>query len=268
MKAEVVVSNRGQRLTELAVVLDAEYEAIEQAATLIYQGVTAGVMAAIRAGEALLEVRSLMPDQPAFEAWATENSKFRESTRRTYMRMGHYRSEIEAWIERGGTGTFVEAMGALRGLPSLSSRESDEQVRTEARRLHEDGLSFDAIGALFGFSKDTVRSWVDKKAKASALAASRKAKLQRRKARRALAREEHRRAATNAGGASGRFYTNLRKLHLDIDAALAEASVEERAFWLKIRSNADTMERVHGELLRLPEWAIRTRRYRLEDDDS
>lgn len=207
-------------LEELATVAKQEHE-------LVREGLTQALWHAIRSGEALqVAFDRIEPGQ--WIAWLKKNVDVIPGTAANYMRIAHYRDQLPPVNGLG----IAAAMSYLKGLPERPNRKTarkyDQSVRDEAGRLREQGMTYEAIGALFGASQTTVMMWLDPEFYARRHKISIEATRKARKAKQALALQEKREAraaaAKKAGGGLAEAYSTIRLNQLAIDRAITEAT--------------------------------------------
>ena len=191
---------------------------------------------AIRAGEALLEAKSRIPNGE-WRAWLTSNVAAHVMTVQEYMRIAEFRSDVEGWLTEhpGDPGIraatrFLQSSSRTRSRgPSPIFAAGDAE---EMKALRAEGVSYKEIGRRFETDGQTVRRSIDPAYKEACL----KAALERRKkaadARRALAEKQERDSrnvlARNAGGELSKAYAGVRRLAGTLDRALAASEPHQR----------------------------------------
>lgn len=212
------------RLPALAAVANEEHRAVENAVSVVMAGVTEGVAHAIRAGEALLAARALVPDGQ-WEAWVSENIDYAVDTVKKYSRLAAYRSEVEQWMAEGGQGGILDAWRALRGLPAVASSPGEREAwqRQEAIDRHGEGESIEAIAKSLGTSWGVVKTWVDPAYRAERQKAKTEQRRRRKAAAKALAQQERDQEIKKIGGNVADAYASVRKATASLDRAMREA---------------------------------------------
>lgn len=235
-------------LDSLADIANREHEQVEQAIDVVRAGVTAGVMHAIRAGEALTAARQHVPDGE-WEAWVAANIHYAQATVKIYSRLATYRAEVERWIEEGGQGGILDAFRSLRGLPSVSEAPSrPEWEREVALARHAEGVPVNDIANELGIAWVTVKTWVDPTYKAHRRAERNAAKKRRLAAAKALKQQEQDRAVRKAGGSAADAYAAVRKAAAALDRALSEAGeADEREH---LRAAMSSVHRAEDQIVR------------------
>lgn len=137
-------------LRELEETIRREHEACSRSARTTLEH-------AVKAGEALLEVRRLTMPNRAWIAWLAENFPKDRSQAYAYMRIAYHQGLIPAGA------TIKQAEELAKGLPSIDgtgprTRCSDAQ-REDAKRLRHEGRSYKEIAKELGLSPSTVYGW-------------------------------------------------------------------------------------------------------------
>jgi transposase-like protein len=198
---------REATLDELSATIHREHEACRAA-------MQTTVEHAIRAGEALLQVRERLAPRGEWIAWLGTNFPKHRSQAYTYMRIATYQHLVPA-------GYGVTAADRLaKGLPAISGGRGrpriGEPVIADAARMREEGASYKQIAKQLDVSVSTVHGWFNGGSRAS----------RDRRARKALRHQEQRRAikraVTKEGGALAEAYSMAERL----DDVLGQASRE------------------------------------------
>ena len=210
-------------LEELATAAREEHE-------LVREGLSQALWHAVRSGEALQVAYDRM-EPGKWTAWLKQNVDVIPGTAANYMRIAHYRQQLPPVDGLG----MAAALSYLKGLPERPDRKTkrkfDQSVRDEAARLRDQGMTYDAIAALFGAAPTTVMLWLDPEFRARRRKISVEATRKARKAKQALVSQERREAraiaAKRAGGGLAEAYSTIRMNQLALDRAIVEASDPE-----------------------------------------
>ena len=201
-------------LDELATTVIAEHQFVLKAATT-------AVNHAIRAGQALMVAKKLVP-QGEWERWLETECGLASRTAAQYVRLATYKALIPTHVHHSQT----EALLYLRGLPGIdgaSNKPYPPETKHEAHRLSTTGLYQRDIAHILGVSKSTIDRWVGqgKKGKGD------RRRYREKAARKALRRQERDRAMLKAGGSIGLCYSMIRKTAQALDRAHGEESDRE-----------------------------------------
>lgn len=152
----------GRDLDTLAADLDVEYSnVVEHLASAVHHS--------IRCGEILLAARKLIIDG-TWQKWLTANTELNQNQAAQFMRLAYYRDLLppEAFSQyvdhRGMTrsATWKSALTYLAGLPPFvipGWHHVPAELKAEARRLHDEGMTYVAIGNLVGRSATSIKAW-------------------------------------------------------------------------------------------------------------
>lgn len=183
-------------LAELAVTANTEHRCAEQAGVTMLDH-------AIRAGEALLAARERSP-AGEWSNWVADNIDAALVTVQLYMRLARYRDVIETLPDPPTS--IKRAKFLLIGLPTTTPDNGQEipaGPANEARRLRDEGLTYKAIGELFGVSYQTIRRWIDPDVLMRSKESSRRSSKKRHEAAKALRQKELAEAAKKAARKAG-----------------------------------------------------------------
>lgn len=200
------------------------------------EAASAAVNHAIKAGEALTQIRDALasrPDGQSFMTWLGSEFGASDATAFTYMRLYAYRDRIRnSGIDSQG---IYQAKQFLRGLPMVIADESnrgkryDEEVKEMARELWADGkgISLSEIARITGASRGVVTLWVDP--------AERQRKKERRRRyrekliaqRQTAQRKRVETAIQNRADTVSRAYSMIRKLTQVVDQGKVEVQDRE-----------------------------------------
>jgi hypothetical protein len=187
-------------LGELAVTIKREHG-------LVLESARSTIEHAINVGEALLSAKDAC-GEGNWLAWLEGNTDIHQTTANWYMRVAYQAEAVRASGEVSFTGAYLYLrqkglLGPDRPGGRRGQGNSDE-TRAEARHMHDDlGMSFAAIAGAMGFSYNTVRRWLDRRADA------RQARLEAE----AVSRERRiADAARRAGGALAEAYALATRL--------------------------------------------------------
>jgi transposase-like protein len=115
------------------------------------------VQHAIRAGEALLAAKQLVP-RGQWERWVDANCPAASRMSRPYMRIAAYKAMLP-----DNTHNAADALSFLRGLPAFDGSgpaKHPPEVRAEAVRLVENGFSQREVAQMLGIDKKCVPRWL------------------------------------------------------------------------------------------------------------
>ena len=213
-------------LAELAKQANEEHELVERQVEIVVQGMSRGLRHAMAAGDALEAARALVP-AGQWGQWVDSNINYSKATATLYMRLAHYRPEVEQWIADGAPGAtgnsqILAAHRAIAGLPAANQAGSvvyDDSIRKEAREMRKLGMSNKQIAEHLGVSRNTIKSWFDP---GYAKAERQRYYLQqkRRKAeKKALELQERLSRAKARKDPLGESYALLRQTLIQLDAA-------------------------------------------------
>jgi transposase len=137
--------------------IDRLLETFHREHALALQAVSSALQHAFLAGAALLEMQPLV--QGPFKEWAQSTLGIAYSTANDYMRLAHFRSELE----EAGVKDIKEAVTLLTGRARRESGPGRNGLSptliAEARRLHRAGVSQRVICERLGVAKSTVYWW-------------------------------------------------------------------------------------------------------------
>lgn len=191
---------------------------------------------AINSGEALITLEEAVGRGMVFFEWVEQHFDAKPPTAYRYMLLARNKHRIPA-----DTDSISDAVRLL--LPDSNPWDPaigfDRSVREIAHELYDGGSGYRAIARRLGVSIRTVRVWVDPPAITAEKAAR---KLQRRREKAALRREEARAAARIAGGARNEAYAMAERFQDVIAQAQREAPTrEERAAFARAAEHARAM---------------------------
>lgn len=192
--------------------------------------VRSALIHAINCGDALLEARPLVPEGRWMD-WLRDNFDGSQASAQQYMRLAFYKEHI---LGAGEALQIKSAYTYLRGLPAIDGRARrgrrppppEEQV-SEARRLREAGMTYDAIGEVLAMSGKTIRIWLNPQAGKTQNQAKRREYARRKAARLALQEKERAALVKKSGGAVAESYSLLRRTAQALDRAAQEAAARE-----------------------------------------
>lgn len=170
---------------------------------------------AIRAGEALLQIRDLLLGSEDWMQWLADYPVMHRTTAYQYMRLASYQRLIPEGSSINAADTMIKALPALDGGPGRPRVEDGRKV--EARRLRdEEKRSYKEIAKEVGASVSTVYGWFNNGTKG----------VREKRARRALREQEQqaevRRLVKKKGGALAEAYAMAERL----DGVLGQAHKE------------------------------------------
>lgn len=194
--------------------------------------VTRAVTDWIAVGEALIIARSRC-EPGGWWKWVADNTPLAAHTVSVYVRIARYRDIVESHPEP--LTNIKQAKRILAWLPNAGSREyapADPDQVERAKQLRAEGLTYAAIGEVFGVSKTTASAWLNPGAAQKLTERSERNKKRRREAARALAAKEREQATKQAlaaarGKAKAEAYTMVNRLDGLMGQAREEAKTQE-----------------------------------------
>lgn len=217
--AEPEVLERGeQSLAELARVANAEHESVVRAGVSMIEH-------AICAGEALsCAKRKCSPGE--WKRWCAANLDIGYHAAHNYIRVFDHQDKIRQELVDP---TLPQALQHIKGLSVSHDLRgwNGKPAQRKAQQLREEGRSYQEIADELGYARDTVRAWLDPKARAQLRAGTARRLRRRRAAAKALAREERDRAVREAGGAGAEAYSLVRRAAAELHDASTKASSKE-----------------------------------------
>ena len=203
---------------------------------LVQESLQSGLVHAIRAGDALIEAKSVVP-QGDWLVWLTKNVDVSESAAQIYMRLSKYQEQLPSDVG------VTQARFFLRGLPKAAGFTGySDDIKAEARKLRAtSNMSYVTIAEMLDVSHSIVAIWCDKDYAQRHAMGKRRHAIQRKRERRALfliEKESRRRnAAKAAGGAIHDAYSHLRLSAEALDKAIDEAKNHDVASSLRDARN-------------------------------
>jgi transposase len=190
---------------------------------------------AIKAGEALIAAKGLLP----FGAWNQWlDARFEagcKATARNYMRIARHRALLESCEPAG----LVDALRLIAGADRSDRNLAREQ---EMKALRASGLTYKAIAEQVGVSPATVRRSLDSAARQAEHAYQRARRGEQRRAlRKALQRDERERTVRATGGSIAESYGLVRRALQALEAGIAKEQGREA----KLAMNA-AMQRLYA----------------------
>jgi hypothetical protein len=194
----------GKTPTELVELANREYEASDASArkTLVH---------AFRSGEALLAAREKVP-MGEFQSWLAENFAGAQATAQQFMRLAYYQDQISQDLR------IKDAYRSLAGLPAIDAKSRrgrkelpDKATINDAARMRKEGMSFAAIGDVFGVGSETVRRWVNPQERKRINAKKRCQYRERREVQAQIKRNRRDAKVRKAGGGTAEVYSLLRR---------------------------------------------------------
>jgi hypothetical protein len=174
---------------------------------------------AIRAGDALLQVRALLIQSEGWTLWLRENFPANRSTAYLYMRLSTYQHLV---CNADGV---IGADRLLKALPSIDGGSGrpriDDARKADAERLRASGKGYKAVAAEIGASPSTVYGWFNGGTKTARERAAREALRQ--KERDAKVRS----VVKKKGGAIAEAYAMAERLNDVIGQAHRDAENPE-----------------------------------------
>lgn len=216
-KALDVIS--GRTLVEIAAEARSEHEAVMGAAVSALEH-------AARAGVLLSEAKPMV-DAGSWVDWLTENIGISRNTASQYMRLGAYRDLV---LPNHECQTIQQAMAFLTGLPAVSDAPYHNVPKEKieaARRMREEGMSYHAIGRLFGVTGSSIHRWINPDADKRRGRAMRQRNARARAARKALEQSERDRMIRKVGGDIADVYASIRRNLQILDKQRAAAQDEQ-----------------------------------------
>ncbi len=211
-RSDVEVLDQCQTLEALEETVQREHEACLIAAKTTFDH-------AVRAGEALLQIRDLLLPTGQWTKWVEERFPMHKSQAYTYMRVATYRHLIPEGTGIGAANKLVEGLSAIDGGPGRA-RVADI-TKEEAQRLRVAGASYKQIAKQLGASVSTVHYWFNDGTR------SQKDK----RARQALKKQEQARAlkrvVNKTGGALAEAYSLAERMDDVLGQAHREATEPE-----------------------------------------
>lgn len=194
----------------------------------------AGLLFAYRTGLILMEARGRLSSSEWME-WVQASSSIPRSTAFLYTRIARNWSQV---VEVGAT-SITQARAALTGVAPLyiatdkgqrgqHNRIMTEQYAGEASALSRDGMTNVEVARELGISESSVRRLLDPEVARRDRISNRRAQSRYYKARKALKEKERLELARRHGGSADKAYSALRRVLLDIDAAIAECTNSEQ----------------------------------------
>lgn len=219
-------------LDELAAEATREHNLVSGAVDRAEAALSEGLVHAIRVGHVLIRARDLIQGEgKSWRAWKRSNLPFSEYTASNYIRYATYEDHLIAHEVPLTTATALEA---LHGLPAVGMGRGRKRLHddSEYKRLHDEGLTKAQIAEVMGVSWNTVRNALDPDARKKKADAMIEARKRQRAAEKALAEQQERkerdRLAKSGGGELAKSYSEVRKCLASLDAAVADASPEQR----------------------------------------
>lgn len=207
MTAEILPARTGPDVA--AATLDDLIAAIRREHAMAMASLTTALEHGIRAGEALLAARELIPRRE-WRAWITDTFGMNYFTAARYIRFATYKDTLRA----ADVDRIDAARTLLVGLPNTDTGARRPQERIdEATRLRGEGLTYTEIGELMGgLSLQSVARLCnyDEYRERARLNKNRKA-AERREAKEALRRQERDATVRRAGGSVADAYSLIRR---------------------------------------------------------
>jgi predicted transcriptional regulator len=209
--AETQVDLFARTPAELADVANQEYEASYAAASTALEH-------ALRSGEALLAARDKVPTG-GWLSWLSENFTGAQATAQQFMRLAYHRDAIQPGL------TVKHAYRSIAGLPASDGAARrgrkglpDDGILKDAARMRREGMTYEAIGEVFGVSDSAVQMWLNPSRRDKARAKKRRDYQQRRAAQAEIARRRRDAAVKRIGGGTAEVYSFLRKASQQAEA--------------------------------------------------
>lgn len=227
----MTIVDAGPTLSELAARANRAHQSVAAELERVQSAASAGVKAALEAGEALLLAQERVP-MGEWSAWLTENFTGSYASAQQYMRLAHY---CDALPEADST-SIPAALRVLRNLPSrleFPQRYPDE-VRGTALKLLESGAPQAEVSELLGVPVPTVRMWQNPTPVKESKARQRQRAWRRKREREALERQERDAKVRKLKGPLAESYSLARRMAQALDQAYMETP--DRDTMLAIKS--------------------------------
>jgi transposase len=215
--SDVATIDRGEvttepTLDELTATVLREHEACRVAARTTIDH-------ALRAGEALLQIRDRLLESEGWIPWLKETSAIHRTTAYQYMRLASYSHLIPDGSSIIAADRLIKSLPALDGGPGRP--RVDDARKAEAERMRSRGLGYKEIAKEIGASVSTVYGWFNNGTKRD----------REKRARAALRKQEQdaeiRRVVKKKGGAIAEAYAMAERLNDVLGQAHAEAEDAE-----------------------------------------
>jgi transposase len=177
---------------------------------------------AVRAGEALLQIREQLVGTEGWMRWLADNPAMHRTTAYQYMRLASYQRLIPEGTSLYRADKLIKSLPAIDGGPGRPHVEDGRKA--DARRMRDEGSSYKEIAKAIGASVSTVHAWFNDGTK----------DVRAKRARAALREQERaakiRRAVKKTGGALAEAYAMAERLDDVLGQAHREAT-EPAAKW-------------------------------------
>lgn len=211
-------------LADLAATINSEHD-------LAYRAVLDALDHAVRAGEALLEARRLVPEGQ-WSKWIKANLAMPSAAVGRYIRIATHRETLFAAGQRpksiNGALTYLREIDAPPSVPPGRNGRRPTFDVSEARRLRGQGMKYSDIGGVLGVSDVAVWRQLTPGATRKAVARTTQARSKRRAEARALAEKELAARVARVGGHPSDAYALLRRCAVALDRAITDAEPEMR----------------------------------------
>lgn len=204
---------------------------------------------AVRAGEALQQVRSVLP-RGDWLRWLEENTPVSTVTARLYVRLARYHATLPDDVRN-----IEQARAYLTGAPPANphTHAPDPLIEADIKELRSAGYTYPKIAETVGMSVSTVRKYVNPDYREQQIRYRVEARRKQRSAAKVFAEKEERQrrdaAARKVGGDIAEAYSLVRKLTAAIDRAAATAVDPDHARALKAANHQAF--RVEDEIVRI-----------------
>lgn len=149
-------------IDELRAVANREHAATDRARVAIERAASDYLDHAIRAGEALAEIRAQVPEG-SWGEWLAQNFDASAFTARIYIRFAKYQEQLRA----EDASDYATALQIIREIDAAGrpTPKEDRERRELAQKLADGGASYRELGDEFGVDATTVQRWLKPKAR-------------------------------------------------------------------------------------------------------
>lgn len=212
---------------ELAELATDEYRLAQKSMDSASEFMTDAVVHAIRAGDALLVMKSKYAGNADWTSWLDENFPPGRFQAEKFMRLAFYQEHLVGVPNV----TMHNARFLIQGLPPLPRTTHrfviSKETQSEIRQLVKRGVPKAEVARMMDIHPESVTRLTDPDAARKLKDKKKRYQARRRAEKKALDDKNRVEAAKRAGGSLGKSYSLVRQAAAEIDRAIADADSQE-----------------------------------------